>query len=638
MRIYKPRSICIGIFLLMALSFFPAAHAIDTSAELSIDPDRSQRIENSECLTCHDDIKPDVYNASVHGKNLCTSCHADITEAPHPEKPGKPVCNQCHRIEAEIYNSSDHGVALKAGIDEAASCRNCHGQPHGILDSRNKESPVYRANIPETCAVCHEDQAKMEKYALTEKTPLKSYSETVHGKALVEKGLISSAICTDCHGSHDLYSMANAKSKIYHSNVPSTCGKCHENVSQIYERSVHGKAVTAGRREAPVCTDCHGEHTIKARSEPTSSVYPTAISSTTCPRCHASENIISKYRLPGNMVKTYMESYHGLASKSGSTIVANCASCHGVHDILPSSDPDSSVNKANLPQTCGKCHPGAGAKLTKGSVHINPSATRDRAVFYVTLFYILLIVMTIGGMIIYVGLDYLTRLREHYARVRAAAVISRWTFSERLQHFILLITFTVLAYTGFALRFSEAWWAFPFTVIKDGSDWRRILHRGTAIVFCLLSAYHAWFLLLTKRGRSEFKAFLPGIKDFVDLYKMLKHNLGISKEKPKFERFNFVEKYEYWALIWGSLIMIMTGVMLIFNTFVMKHFPKWILDVAATIHFYEALLATLAILVWHLYFSIFSPEHYPMNWSWITGRTTEDERRENDISDDHDKR
>ncbi len=499
MRIYKSGLICIGIFILTALSSFPAAQAI----------------ENSDCLACHDDIKPDVYNASAHGKNLCTSCHTDIA-----------------------------------------------GAPHEIADSRNKESPVYWTNIPKTCAVCH------------------------------------------------------------------------ENISKVYERSVHGKAALAGKREAPVCTDCHGEHNIKSHTEPTSSVYPTAISEKTCPRCHASENIITKYRLPGNMVKTYMESYHGLASKGGSTIVANCASCHGVHDILPSSDANSSVNKANLPRTCGKCHPGAGAKLAKGSVHIKPSVTRDIIVFYVTLFYITLIIMTIGGMLIYVGLDYLGRLREHYAKMRSEAVISRWTLNERLQHFILLATFAVLAYTGFALRFSEAWWAFPFTVIKDGSDWRRILHRGTAVVFCLLCAYHAWFLIFTERGRKEFKAFLPKWKDFTDLYKMLKHNLSISKEKPKFERFNFVEKSEYWALIWGSLIMILTGMMLVFNSLMMRYLPKWILDVAATIHFYEAVLATLAILVWHLYFSVFSPEHYPMHWSWITGRITEDERRENDILED----
>ncbi len=614
MRIYKFRLICVVIFLLIIFSSFRAVYAI----------------ENSDCLACHEDSVRSAYTSSVHGKNLCTSCHADIATLPHSEKPGKPACNQCHRLEAEIYNSSDHGVALKAGVDEAASCSNCHGEPHSIVDSRNKESLVYRANIPKTCASCHEDQEKMAKYELTEKMPFKSYSETVHGKALIEKALLSSAICTDCHGSHDLYSMANPKSKIYRTNVPSTCGKCHENVSKIYERSVHGKAVLAGRREAPVCTDCHGEHTIKSHNEPSSSVYSTAISEKTCPRCHASETIISKYRLPGNMVKTYMESYHGLASKSGSTAVANCASCHGVHDILPASDPNSSVNKANLHQTCGKCHPGAGARLAKGSVHIDPSKTKDRAVFYVALFYIFLIVITIGGMTIYVGLDYLAKLREHYNRMRSEAKILRWTFNERLQHGLLLITFTILAYTGFALRFSESWWAFPFTVMKGGFDWRGILHRGMAIIFCLLCVYHAGFLIFTKRGKIEFKAFLPRMKDFVDLYKMLMYNLSISEEKPKFERFNFIEKSEYWALIWGALIMVVTGMLLTFNNLAMRYLPKWLLDVAATIHFYEAVLATLAILIWHLYFSIFSPDHYPMNWSWIIGRTTEDERREND--------
>jgi len=593
----------------------------------------AEEVSNGDCLACHDGINAERYNSSVHGSNLCTSCHRDVREIPHSEKPAKVNCSNCHNTESQIYAASDHGRAVKAGVS-AAGCLDCHGEPHALLDTRNSESPVYRLNIPGTCARCHDDDKKMAEYNLLEKKPFKTYSESVHGKALMEKGLASSAVCTECHGSHNLSSPINPKSKIYPPNVPSTCGKCHENVLNTYLRSVHGKAAASGVRDAPICTSCHGEHTIKSHKDPESSVYATMIAKKTCGQCHAAEKIITKYRLPAGRVETYLQSYHGLAGKLGETTVANCASCHGIHNILPANDPDSDVNKNNLPKTCGKCHPNAGEKLAKGSVHLTPSAKQDVAVFYVTIFYILLIVMTIGGMSVYVLLDYITGLREHYQRIRTAAVISRWTFGERVQHLMLVITFTILAYTGFALRFSEAWWAFPFTVIKGGLDWRRILHRGTAVVFCLLCVYHAWFLVFTKRGRSEFRAFLPKLKDFVDLYKMLKHNLGISKEKPKFERFNYVEKSEYWALIWGSLIMILTGMMLIFNNLVMRYLPKWILDVAATIHFYEAVLATLAILIWHLYFSIFSPEHYPMNWSWITGRTTEHERRENDPLED----
>lgn len=614
-RIDRLKLISAAVFLLSIFSFSNATYAI----------------ENEACFTCHGEgVNPDIYNASIHGKNLCTSCHADITALPHKTGLATPTCNQCHRIEAEIYNSSDHGVALKSGINEAASCRSCHGNPHALLDSRNAQSPVYRSNIPKTCAACHEDEEKMAKYALTEKMPFKSYSETVHGKALIEEGLISSATCTDCHGSHDLHSLSNPKSKIYRSNVPSTCGRCHENVFRTYERSIHGKAALAGKREAPVCTDCHGEHTIKSHEEPTSSIYPTAISERTCPQCHAAEKVLTKYRMPPDRVKTYLESYHGLASKYGSTTVANCASCHGSHDILPSSDPNSSINKHNLPKTCGKCHPGAGAQLAKGSVHIVPSATRDRAVFYVTVLYVFLITIVIGGMSGYIFLDHLTKLREHYKLKKAEAKILRWTFNERLQHFILFITFAILAYTGFALRYREVWWALPFTVLEKGFDWRGILHRTTAAIFCALCVYHLGFIIITRRGRSELKALMPEKKDFLDFGKMLKYNVGISKEKPKFARFNYIEKVEYWALVWGSAIMIITGVLLTFENFTMQHFPKWLLDVAGTIHFYEAVLATLAIIIWHLYFSIFAPEHYPMNWSWVTGKVTEDECRQGD--------
>jgi len=616
-------NICIGKFTIAGIALFFLIILLLSGAAYAV--------ENNECLACHgEDINHDVFNSSIHGSNLCTSCHVEIKALPHPEGLKKPTCNQCHRIEAEIYNSSDHGVALKAGVNEAASCRNCHGNPHTLLDSRNSQSPVNRSNIPKTCASCHEDKEKMSKYALTEKMPYKSYSETVHGKALIEKGIISSAVCTDCHGSHDLHSLSNPKSKIYRANVPSTCSRCHENIFMTYERSVHGKAALAGKREAPVCTDCHGEHTIMSRKELGSSVYPTAISEKTCPQCHNAGKIISKYGLPGNRLKTYMESYHGLASKSGSTTVANCASCHGAHDILPSSDPNSSVNKKNLSKTCGKCHPGAGAQLAKGSVHITPSNKQDRIVFYVTVFYIVLIVLVIGGMCAYVFLDYLNKLREHYRIMKAEAKILRWTLNERIQHLLLVITFVVLAYTGFALRFSHAWWALPFTVIEKGFDWRGTLHRAMAAVFCLLCVYHAGFMFFVKRGRTELKALLPSLKDFLDLFNMLKHNLGFSKKKPAFARFNYIEKSEYWALIWGSIIMIVTGSMLVFENFIMQYFPKWLLDAAGVIHFYEAVLATLAILVWHLYFTVFQPGHYPMNWSWITGKVGDDERRKDD--------
>ena len=584
-----------------------------------------QEIQNEDCLTCHDKIAPEKYAHSIHGKNLCTSCHADIREIPHQDKPAPVQCANCHALESQIYRASDHGIAVGAGIS-AAGCLDCHGEPHSLLNYRNPESPVYRLNIPKTCARCHEDRKKMSKFSLSESAPLKSYSESVHGKALMEKGLINAAMCTDCHGSHDLHAPTNPKSKIYWLNVPSTCGKCHENVLQTYRRSIHGKGAMEGKRESPVCTDCHGEHGIKSHLDPTSSVYATVISEKTCGRCHESEKLNTKFNLPADRVSSYFESYHGMASKLGVTTVANCASCHGAHDVLPSSDPDSSVNKAHLSRTCGKCHPGAGKQLAMGSVHGTPSPKENHIVYYVTLLYIGLIIVVIGGMLAHNALDFLKKLIKHYRELKDKSHYLRFTVAERIQHFILSTTFIVLAYTGFALKFPDAWWNFPFMIVKSNTDWRGVIHKGAAIVFVLLGLYHVWFVIWTRRGRQQIKELLPRWRDFKDVFTQQIYNLGFSKERPKFAPYSYIEKAEYWALLWGSVVMILTGAVLTFENFFMQYLPKWALDLATAIHFYEALLAVLAILVWHFYFVIFDPETYPMNPAMMTGKVPEEEK------------
>ena len=266
-------------------------------------------------------------------------------------------CAQCHRLETGIYLASDHGLAVHQGVGEAASCKDCHGATHTLLDSRNPASPVYRTNITKTCARCHANAGEMEKFHLRQSNPVGSYERSVHGRALVEKQALNAAVCTDCHGSHDLHQSTNTASKLYWRNVPATCGRCHENVERTYIHSVHGKAVTEGVRDAPVCTDCHGEHTILAVSMPESSVSPEHVPET-CAQCHAARRIVTQYQLAPDVMSTYVESFHGLALKGGNPTVANCSSCHGVHDILPSSDPMSSVNPQELPQTCGKLPPG----------------------------------------------------------------------------------------------------------------------------------------------------------------------------------------------------------------------------------------------------------------------------------------
>jgi cytochrome b subunit of formate dehydrogenase len=206
----------------------------------------------------------------------------------------------------------------------------------------------------------------------------------------------------------------------------------------------------------------------------------------------------------------------------------------------------------------------------------------------------------------------------------------RMTLNERAQHLNLAINFTILVITGFALSFPKAFWVSPITDIPAGMTMRGFLHRLCGVATVFLGGYHILYCAFTKRGRGLIKDMIPGLKDAIDLWETLKNNLFINRPAKtlKMPRFNFREKLEYLGLIWGTLVMTVTGFILWFEVEWLKYFPKWTFDVARTIHFYEAILATLTIIVWHFYSVIFNPDIYPMSWAWITGDLTEHEMEE----------
>jgi cytochrome b subunit of formate dehydrogenase len=206
----------------------------------------------------------------------------------------------------------------------------------------------------------------------------------------------------------------------------------------------------------------------------------------------------------------------------------------------------------------------------------------------------------------------------------------RMTLNERAQHLNLAINFTILVITGFALSFPKAFWVSPITDVPAGMTIRGFLHRLCGVATVFLGGYHILYCAFTKRGRGIIKDMIPGLKDAIDLWETLKNNLFINRPAKtlKMPRFNFREKLEYLGLIWGTLVMTVTGFILWFEVEWLKYFPKWTFDLARTIHFYEAILATLTIIVWHFYSVIFNPDIYPMSWAWITGDLTEHEMEE----------
>lgn len=206
----------------------------------------------------------------------------------------------------------------------------------------------------------------------------------------------------------------------------------------------------------------------------------------------------------------------------------------------------------------------------------------------------------------------------------------RMTLNERMQHLNLAVNFTLLVITGFALSYSTAFWVSPITDAPLGMTFRGFLHRLCGVATVFLGGYHLLYLAFTERGRGIVKDMIPGLKDAEDLWETLKNNLFINRPAKilKMPRFNFREKLEYLGLIWGTIVMTVTGFILWFKTEWLMYFPMWTWDVARTVHFYEAVLATLTIIVWHFYSVVFNPDVYPMSWAWITGDLNEHEMEE----------
>jgi hypothetical protein len=386
--------------------------------------------DNSACLGCHQDeslskqdargqkvplfVSEERFKKSVHGKLSCSTCHARVTDDAHAEGGKKAAdkrvtCGSCHRKIEKEYHESLHARAIVKGTERAAHCYDCHGT-HYIRPRTDAESMVHSSNISKTCNRCHSNKEFVKEHALgTGPTPGELFSGSVHGST----GMVT---CTSCHGSHSLGSLIDPKSSIFRSNVPHTCGACHAEITKQFEESIHGVLAARGRTDAPTCTTCHGIHGIKAKMNPDSPVHERRIALTTCPQCHAAERISGEFKFTTIPVKSYYESFHGLSYRGGDTFSANCASCHGVHDIRSSSDPKSLVHRDNLQKTCGTCHPRASVNFAKGKIHAVASITGEefgeKVVGWVRVIYIILIVCTIGGMTFFNFMDWLRKTIE----------------------------------------------------------------------------------------------------------------------------------------------------------------------------------------------------------------------------------
>jgi cytochrome b subunit of formate dehydrogenase len=479
--------------------------------------------------------------------------------------------------------------------------------------------------------------------------------------------------CSECHGETEM--------GIGKVDQVTTCARCHKQAFEAFLPSVHADSVRNGMPQAASCVACHGSHEVQAINNPPSPVSRMRVTEATCARCHESPTWKETHSIPPDPVADYRRSFHGLSAALGDRRAANCASCHSYHEILLSSDSRSTVNERNLITTCGACHAGATQTFATGGIHYNPAKTGFKVVDFVRAMYLMMIALTVSLMLVHNTIDFWGRLRERLARRRerlkkavgeewnlappappeGEAVIApetkpaekfevgenpkylRFTAAERIQHWTLAASFIVLALTGFALKYT---WRIPFLEAQQGALFRGFLHRAAAVVFIALAIYHIFYMALTRRGRDNFRALVPRIRsarDFVcrcaacfrlgppsaadwkNLIQTVKYNLGFAETLPAMGRFTYAEKMEYLALLWGSIVMITTGLILWFETPFLNRFQYWTIELATTVHYYEAVLATLSIIVWHFYYTIYNPHVFPLSRAMITGKISREE-------------
>jgi cytochrome b subunit of formate dehydrogenase len=377
--------------------------------------------ENDECLMCHGDkgtisdmlsskskkagktfvVNPKSFSKSIHAGVKCISCHADLEKSDFPHnKPAKAKCGSCHGTELNLYNECMHGKAFNRGDPLAPTCQTCHGS-HEIVSNKDKQSPVYPLNVPKLCGKCHREGSPVQLQRNIPQTHiLENYTESIHGDALINKGLVVSATCASCHSPHRILPHTDSRSTISRNNIAATCTKCHAGIEYVHKKIIRGELWEKEAKVLPACVDCHQPHKIR------NVFYDKNLTDVGCKKCHENQNIgnsqdgrsmlvTSSYMTgsvhlkisctqchtqinpghtrPCDSISTsfskvecsschsevgndYKQSYHGMLHSRNDQSAPSCSDCHGKHNILSKLNERSPIFPLNIPTLCSQCH------------------------------------------------------------------------------------------------------------------------------------------------------------------------------------------------------------------------------------------------------------------------------------------
>jgi cytochrome b subunit of formate dehydrogenase len=574
----RMRSLLLLVALTVATSV-RAAEAAKPTSEQAPAAAPAAAPKNEDCLQCHESAKAGDTDAvgrqgvlaasfgkSVHKDLDCVTCHADYT-APGP-----------HELKAPA-DPADAKLLERLAAGKLPDGKPRIGAPRAYL----------------ACAGCHADAVS-------------SFRESNHGKWLEEAAGVAGPSCASCHGTpHEVTSAprrGTPEFRPYWARLSKTCEGCHNDpkfvaaakldveVSPTYHDSIHGRLVAIGSQRAPLCADCHAW-----------SVRP-----------DQGKDEVRKGVLPG-----------GHATLSGKEVAAA---------TIRFSEPPR--NGDNRVRTCGQCHQGATASFAALITH-KPLQETGAVPHFVHVMFSYLTTFTLLFFAFHVFVDLTYELRRRFSRkhepVPAAMhkTVMRFDIHQRIQHWFMLGGVILLAITGWPLRgagvgavdFSQRVESSrKFLALFGGAHGAGIAHRVGAVMIIISGLYHLIYLGTMAKKRIMPLSMVPAPRDAIDIRDNLLFMLGLKKERPKFERYNYLEKFDYWAVFWGIIMMVGSGFIFWFPVQFSKVLPTFVLTSAQIIHGEEATLAAIFLFVVHFYNVHLKPSIFPMNWAWLNGHTT----------------
>ena len=587
------------------LPALPAAAADQPAAAAAAAP----ALDNATCLNCHGASKPklevrdaagkahalqgipsDKFGQSVHSMMQCVTCHSDIKD--NAEK--------------------------------------------GNIHAKNTAQPLKKVD----CATCHEQLWEQTvKHGRAADRPrlgvvaqnIAAYRKSFHARPSSEDKSKPNAECNDCHNVHS-FNVPPKNTPEYTQwrlSLPGMCGKCHTDQLEAYQGSVHGKEIAKNMlAEAAVCSDCHTAHSIANTS---SDPFKLTVTSN-CGGCHEEQ------------FKTYKDTFHGRITTLGYAYTAKCFDCHGSHEIKRVDDSASMVSAENRIETCQKCHNAKKGlpNVPKGFASFQPHGNEHNFARYPQMWIAFqmmtgLLLGTFAFFWLHTALWFYREYKERKARggqphIRLDEVpprlhdkhIQRFSATWRAAHLLFAVSLMVLTLTGMPLFYPDVAWAPAIMNVLGGPRTAGLIHRVAAVIFAGVFFWHLVYMMF-RIGRNwrTFQLFgpnslVPNLQDGFDMLAMFKWFFG-KGPRPKFDRWTYWEKFDYWAPFWGVTIIGMSGLIMWLPGFFGSFLPGWIFNVAAIFHGEEAFLAVVFLFTVHFFNNHFRPDKFPVEVVMFTG-------------------